>query len=312
MNTPFKSENIITHKINEKGLSTFLVGYDINDCGDSVYRLKPLIQKLCDVLQEFAFGFHEGETTDNTKTYFKLTEAAKSIYKIDAFQKVKDLYDNDGSIDDDVDDKFLRRGEFGELILHLLLRDFHNTIPLLSKVYFKDSLGHAVHGFDSVHIEPNTKTLWLGESKLYTSGKAGLKALISDIEEHFKSDYLDSEFMLISKKLTQINNIPDKDYWLDLISKSKKLIDQLSAINIPLLCTYNCDLFSSHNDENNQIFIDNYIQEMRLLKQYFDENNHHPLKTKLNIILLLFPVQNKKELVKGLHNKLSLIQQLSE
>jgi len=159
----------------------------------------------------------------------------------------------------------LRRGEFEELILHLLLRDFHNTIPLLSKVYFKDSLGHAVHGFDAVHIEPTTKTLWLGESKLYTSGKAGLKALITDIEEHFKSDYLTSEFMLISKKLTQIDNIPDKDYWLDLISKSKKLIDQLNTINIPLLCTYHCDLFTAHTDENNQIFIDEYIKEMRLL-----------------------------------------------
>lgn len=145
MATPFNSENIITHKINEIGLSTFLVGFDINDSGISQYRLKPLIQKLCDVIQEFAFGFHEGDSTDNTKTYSKLIEAAQSIYKIDAFQKVKDLYENNGSITDDVEDKFLRRGEFGELILHLLLRDFHNTIPLLSKVYFKDSLGHAVH-----------------------------------------------------------------------------------------------------------------------------------------------------------------------
>ena len=136
--------------------------------------------------------------------------------------------------------------------------------------------------------------------------------MITDIEEHFKSDYLTSEFLLISKKLTQIDNIPDKDYWLDLISKSKKLIDQLNTINIPLLCTYHCDLFTAHTDENNQIFIDEYIKEMRLLKKYFDDNNNHPLKTRLNIILILFPVQNKVELVKGLHNKLSLIQQLGE
>lgn len=105
MKTPFNSENIITHKISEKGFSTFLVGYDINDHGKSEYRLKPLIQKLCEVLQEFAFGFHEGDSTDNTKTYSKLVEAAQSIYKIEAFQKVKDLYANNGSINDDVDDK---------------------------------------------------------------------------------------------------------------------------------------------------------------------------------------------------------------
>jgi len=77
MDKPFNFENIISHKINEKGLSTFLVGFDINDKGDSQYRIKPLIQKLCDVLQEFAFGFHEGESTENTKTYSKLIEAAQ-------------------------------------------------------------------------------------------------------------------------------------------------------------------------------------------------------------------------------------------
>lgn len=310
--TPFNSQKIITQKINEAELSTFFVGFDINDTGEIQYRIKPLIEKLTHVIHEFAFGFHEGENTDNTEILSKLIEAAQSIYKIDAFQKVKDLCQDGEGLADDVEDKYLRRGEFGELILHLLLRDFHNTIPLLSKVYFKDSFGHAVHGFDAVHIEPNTKTLWLGESKLYKDGKAGIRALIADIEEHFKSDYLNSEFLIISKKLKHFDNIPEKDYWIDLMNKSTKLVDQLTSINIPLLCTYTCDLFTLHSDEASDSFVEDYIKEMRELKKYFDENNNHPLKTKLNIILVLFPVQNKVELVKGLHKKLSLIQQLGE
>ncbi|MGX5685593.1 HamA C-terminal domain-containing protein [Chryseobacterium cucumeris] len=310
--TPFNSQKIITQKINEAELSTFFVGFDINDTGEIQYRIKPLIEKLTHVIHEFAFGFHEGESTDNTEILPKLIEAAQSIYKIDAFQKVKDLCQDGEGLADDVEDKYLRRGEFGELILHLLLRDFHNTIPLLSKVYFKDSFGHAVHGFDAVHIEPNTKTLWLGESKLYKDGKAGIRALITDIEEHFKSDYLNSEFLIISKKLKHFDNIPEKDHWIDLMNKSTKLVDQLTSINIPLLCTYTCDLFTLHSDETSDSFVENYIKEMRELKKYFDENNNHPLKTKLNIILVLFPVQNKVELVKGLHKKLSLMQQLGE
>jgi hypothetical protein len=312
MSTPFNSEKIITHKINEAELSTFLVGFDIDDKGDSKYRIKPLIEKLSHVIYEFAFGFHDGETTPNNEILSKLTEAAQSIYKIDAFQKVKDLYDNNGSITDDVEDKYLRRGEFGELILHLLLRDFHNTTPLLSKIYFKDSFGHTVHGFDGIHIEKDTKTLWLGESKLYQDGKSGLRELVKDIEHHFKSDYLNSEFLIVSKKLKHFDNIPEKDYWLDLMSKSTKLIDQLESVNIPLLCTYNSDLFNKYSDENDQSFIDEYLAEMKELKEYFDDKNNHPLKAKLNIILILFPVQNKVELVKGLHNKLSLLQKLGE
>jgi len=312
MNTPFNSEKIITHKINETELSTFLVGFDIDDNGNTNYRIKPLVEKLSHVIYEFAFGFHEGEETPNNEILSKLTEAAQSIYKIDAFQKVKDLYNNNGAINDDLEDKYLRRGEFGELILHLLLRDFHNTIPLLSKIYFKDSFGHTVHGFDAIHIEKDSKTLWLGESKLYKNGKAGVKALIKDIDDHFKSDYLNSEFLIVSKKLKHFDNIPEKDYWLDLMSKSTKLIDKLDSINIPLLCTYNSDLFQKYSDEYNQDFIKEYVAEMKELKQYFDENYKHPFKTKLNVILILFPVQDKVELVKGLHNKLSLIQKLGE
>ena len=53
-----------------------------------------------------------------------------------------------------------------------------------------------------------------------------------------------------------------------------------------------------------------FKDEMKELKQHFDDNNNNPLKTKLNIILVLFPVQNKVELVKGLHNKLSLLKKL--
>jgi len=312
MNTPFNSEKIITHSINESELSTFLVGFDIGDNGINHYRIKPLIEKLSHVIYEFAFGFHDGKETPNNEILSKLTEAAHSIYKIDAFQKVKDIYINDGCIEDELEDKYLRRGEFGELILHLLLRDFYQTTPLLSKIYFKDSFGHTVHGFDAVHIQEKTRTLWLGESKLYKNGKAGIKALIQDIEEHFKSDYLNSEFLIVSKKIKHFDNIPEKDYWLDLMSKSTKLIDQLDSINIPLLCTYDSELFSKHSDENSKEFIQEYISEMQELKKYFDENYTNPLKSKLNVILILFPVQNKVELVKGLHNKLSLLQKLGE
>ena len=131
MSTPFNSEKIITHKINDAELSTFLVGFDIDDNGDSKYRIKPLINKLSDVIYEFAFGFHDGEETPNNEILSKLTEAAQSIYKIDAFQKVKDIYDNDGSITDDIKDKYLRRGQFQDIVKELCtLRNISDSITM--------------------------------------------------------------------------------------------------------------------------------------------------------------------------------------
>lgn len=313
MSTPFNSHNIIKTTIHDTDLHSYLVGFDVDSTtGEQIYRWEPFIQTILSVIPEFSFGFHEGTATDNTNLINKVIEAAKAIYKIDDFQKVKDIYENEGGIDDDVEDKFLRRGEFGEVILHMLLREFHETIPLLSKIYFKDSYGHTVHGFDAIHIQEDTGTLWLGESKLYTDGKNGIKALIQDIKEHIQNDYMDSEFMLVSKKIQHSNHTADLSYWLDLMHKSKKLSEKLTAINIPLLCTYSSENFNIYDDENNSEFISEYMREINDLKQHFDDKNDHPLKTRLNIILLLFPVKDKTELVKKLHHKLSLMQALGD
>lgn len=311
--TPFGSEKVIIQHISEADLKTYFVGFDLNDDGHRIYRWKSFINILKNVIHEFAFGHHEGTETPITKTANKLSEAAKSIYKIKVFKEVKKIYvDDDCEIDDDdIDRKYLKRGEFGELILHLLLRDFHNTIPLLSKIYFKDSDGLTVHGFDAVHIHLETKTLWLGESKLYNDGKKGVKALIDDIVEHFKEDYMRREFALISKKIKPYET-PQKDYWINLMDENTKLEDLFQAINIPLVCTYTSNTFSKYDNEKLKGFIDDYEQEVRSLKKYFDENNDHVFKTNLNIILLLFPVQSKKKLVKKMHKKLDLLQRIED
>jgi len=306
--TPFSSEKVITQHISEADLKTYFVGFDINDSNERFYRWDHLIDILQSVIPEFAFGFHDGTDTDNTKLTKTLREAAKSIYRIKEFEESRQIYEADGKIDDNVEEKYLRRGEFGELILHLLLRDFHDTVPLLSKIYFKDAYGSTVHGFDAVHIQPKTKTIWLGESKLYVDGKNGIKALIKDIKDHFKKNYLDDEFAIISKKIKPYDNIPKKDYWLDLMNERTKLSDLLDSITIPLVCTYTSNNFTEYDDETIQEFIDEYEKEVRGLKQYFDQNNDHPLKTNLNVILLLFPVQCKNELVKRMHKKLYHLQ----
>jgi len=311
--TPFDSEKIIEERISEADLKTYLVGFDIDDEGENKYRWKELINLLQNVIFEFAFGHHLDP--DSTKLIDQLSDAAKSIYKIEEFRKVKEIYvDNSGYIDDDDEDlkKYLKKGEFGELILHLILRDFHNTIPLLSKIYFKDSYGVTVHGFDAVHIQPDNKTIWLGESKLYTDGKKGVEALIQDIKEHFQRDYLNNEFVIISKKIEPYDNIPQKEEWLKLMNKKSKLKDVLNSVTIPLLCTYSSNNFTKHNDENLKEFIEDYEKEVRNLKKHFDEKNDHPLKSDLNIILLLFPVQCKNELIRRMHKKLHILQGLQD
>ena len=141
MTRPFKSELVLEEKISDATLKAYHVGYEQNK-----FRLYPLVEVISRVIPEFAFGYHESVYIDQTEIVDKLREAAKTVYTTD---------------------KYGRRGEFGELILHLLLRDFHNTIPLISTLYFEDSLNVPIHGFDGVHItiEGSQKNCGWGNQK---------------------------------------------------------------------------------------------------------------------------------------------------
>lgn len=309
----YATKQVIKQSINNADLYAYLVGFDIGNDGKMHYRIDDLVKILVNSIPDFAFGCHSGNSTQNEEIVKFLCEAAKAIYSIDAFKEAKEIYVNQcNEINDDIEDKYLKRGEFGELILHLLLKHYHDTIPLISKIYFRDSFGTAVHGFDAVHIQPSTKTLWLGESKLYTDGKQGIKALINDIKAHFVADYLNSEFAIVSRKIKLFDNIPERDEWVNFLQESTSLKDKIRQINIPLLCTYTSENFTNFQDETLPEFIAEYTKEIQSMKQYFDANNDHVLKNQLNIILLLFPVKSKKELVKRLHKNLSIMQQLGE
>ena len=319
----FNAQKVITQRINDNSLKTYLVGFDRDDSGKQFYRLGPLTDVLQRAFLDFAFAYHENIDRYNSDS--KLCEAARSIYKIKAFEQTRTMYEKDGFIDDDSteykNDKNMSRGEFGELILHVLLREFHQTVPLLSKIYFKDTYGATVHGFDAVHIEPATRTLWLGESKLYSDGKKGVAALIQDVKNHFMCNYLRDEFSIISKRIDLYSRKPcaDEDYessravreeWLDKLDHYTSMNEIIDKVNIPLLCTYTSAEFSKYDNEKLPTFIDEYEKGVRNLKQYFDNNYSHDWSD-LNIILLLFPVQNKNDLVKRMHSKLYALQNLT-
>lgn len=199
----FDKKNIILLKINEADLNSFLIDIDLNDDGVHRYMLEEFAKELINVVPEYVFAQYEDTEINSINAVEKIGEAARSIYKIKEFDLMRKYYlENDLEAKKALDNlPYKKRGEFGELILHMLLRDFKGTIPLVSKVYFKDSSGVPAHGFDTVHISPDEKILWLGESKLYKKGKRGISELINDLNEHFKKEYLNEQFLIIKKIL---------------------------------------------------------------------------------------------------------------
>lgn len=312
---------ILQEKINGIDFFSYAIGFDYNDEGLLEYRIKEFVQELVYLIPDFAFGIHRGASTDNKDVVFKIKDAAKAIYSIKGFPEVAKIYMDGGSLDnhtvDDVEKKYLSRGEFGELLLYYILINFHSTIPLISKIHFKDSNGMPVHGFDSVHVNPENKTLWLGESKLYSDGKRGLKELVKDLFEHFNRDYMEEEFMIISKWLTmdtkENQECNDAEYWIDLLSRETSLKEQLDSIVVPLICTYTSNLYSEEVlDDSSEEFLDSFKKEIIDLKKYFDEKNTHPLKDKIKVMVLFFPIKSKNDLVASLHRNLHIMQYIGE
>jgi hypothetical protein len=301
----FDKRNVILLRIDESDLNSFLIDTDIGDDGISRYMLEEFAKVVIDVIPEYVFAQYRNEEISSLNAVDKLREAAHSIYKIKEFELMRRYYLlGDLQAKQELDkSSYKNRGEFGELVLHLLLRDFKGTIPLVSKVYFKDSSGVPAHGFDTVHISPNEKVLWLGESKFYSDGKQGIRELLKDLENHFKKEFLDEQFIIIKKNL-ECNEIPQRQQWICELSNCNKLGDKLNMINIPMLCTYENDIYEKFDDLKEQDAVDYHELNVRELKKYFDDNNTHPLKSRLNVILFLFPVKNKKELITILHEKL--------
>jgi hypothetical protein len=280
MGRPFKSELVIQEHISEPELKAYHIGFD-----QKQFRLQPLVDVIRNVIPEFSLGYHCGEQIPITEIVSRLKEAAQTVY---------------------LTDKYQTRGEFGELILHLLLRDFQGTIPLISKIYFKDSHNVPAHGFDGVQITitGDEKKLWLGESKLYKTGDAGVRELANDIKKHANADYLRREFNLISKKLP--SNIPEIEHWRNLMDNHQKLDVIFSSIVIPMVCTYDSDLFKNHCEETEKYFND-FVTECNALNQTFSR-----LKgvVSIEIILMLLPVPNKDMLNTELDKRLKSMQQI--
>ncbi|MFP7159198.1 DUF1837 domain-containing protein [Priestia aryabhattai] len=316
MSRAVEVKNVLFCKINEANLHSYFIDFDLDDEGELEQMLKDFVTLLAEEIPNFALGYHQGVMVPQENILRVLIEAANSIYKIDAYEKSAETYLNGECWDDDIEEKYLKRGEFGELILHFILKYFFNTLPLVAKIYFKDSYGHAVHGFDSVHINPVENTLWLGESKLYTDGKRGIDALVGDLFEHFNGDYFESEFTIISKRIkdTEQNLVSagtDPEYWIKLLNTYTKLSDKLNKIIVPMFCAYETKLFSKHYGSKE--FEKEYIEEIsKLNDRFMKKKSSHPWNKHLNIIVILVPLESKKKLITALHRKLKGLQMLGE
>ena len=249
------------------------------------WRKDQLVDSLFEYLPEFALTYSEFEKLTGENVVAKMRQVAASIYQ---------------------SGKFKNRGEFGELLLHAIIREMYDTIPAISKIYYKDGPNETVKGFDAVHVvvTDDTLELWLGEVKFYKDIYSAISDVIKELNQHVKVRYVRNEFVAITNKIDA--QWPHADRLMTLLHPHTSLDDVFSNTCIPVLLTYDSSVLRRYDNK-----CDEYIQEIseelqRFHKIFCDKLGKFPL----TIHLFLFPLNTKVELINSLEAKLEIWQNL--
>ena len=171
------------------------VGYE-----QTIWRREQFADHILEWLPEFALSPKESASLRTNNAVTLIRKAARSIYATD---------------------KYRQRGEFGELILHILMRQVFHTIPAISKIFYKDSANDTIKGFDAVHVVNSRPELelWLGEAKFYQDIRSAIRDVAAELRVHTENDYLRQEFALIGNKID--DDWPSSDALRDLLTVQK-------------------------------------------------------------------------------------------
>lgn len=273
-----KPQNFLTirvhHQNNPVGLTGLCAGYE-----DRKWRADQLAAHLLEWLPEFALNYSERESLHANNAVALISQAANTIYTTE---------------------KYGKRGEIGELLLHVAIRQVFNTIPAISKYYYKDASNDTVKGFDAVHViySDDSLQLWLGEVKFYSEISQAVSDVVKELSSHTKRDYLRGEFLAITNKIDDA--WPYAEKLKKLIHKNTSLDEVFNAICIPVFLSYESVAITSH-DEVSEEFKKALAEEVIKNYEIFCSKD---LPQELTIHLFLFPMKDKKELTDAFNERL--------
>lgn len=203
---------------------------------------------------------------------------------------------------------YARRGEFGELFLHGILRDFYKAEPAVSKIYFLDSANETAKGFDSVHVvvgEQGELDLWLGEAKLYTNMKSAIKAATASLAEHVDNDFLRREFLAVSNKFDE--GWPHSDRLRELLDDNTSLDVIIDRLVMPVLITYQSSAIQKHRAVSED-YISDLVSEAKAAWDTF--NDELTTGFPVTIFLIILPLEETAKVRSLAHDTLMAYQKL--
>lgn len=254
-------------------------GYD-----EQRWRAQALATHLCKWIPEWALRYGELGHLDSGTMTEMIRRAALKVYTSKNFEG---------------------RGEFGEIMLHAVIRHEFETHAAISKVYFKDRANDVVKGFDCVHVsvaEGDKLDLWLGEAKFYVRLGQAVSAVAEELRDHLDRDYLREEFALVVDKLDP--DFPFEPQIRELLDDERPLDEIFSSVRIPILFAYDSKTIRDHREVTAEYEQALLADASAVRKALIDKIDKNPLPRTVSIELILLPVEDKKELTKLLDKEL--------
>lgn len=269
---------IVLHDLSRApGLTGAFAGFE-----GGKWRYADMAEHLLEWLPEFALKYSDLEDINSGTARRALRTAAKTVYNTPKYQ---------------------RRGEFGEILLHALLREIFDSQPAISKIYYKSSVNETVKGFDAVHIVENGDSLelWLGEVKFYKDINSAISEVVAEMHVHLEHDYLKNEFILIAPKID--DNWEHANSLKKLISSKTSLDTVFKQVCIPVLLTYESDSVNAHTEMCKAFELAISVELNAIHKKFLDSGI-----PSIKIHLFLVPMGAKQLLIDALHSKLEGLQ----
>jgi hypothetical protein len=238
------------------------------------YRQEELVRIIRDAVPHFALTEQEIEKYKSTNDFGEIQRVAWS--RISKARKDK-------------------KGDYGELLLFIILSVFLPAQRFVTKVRLRSSTGEQIKGFDCAHftIENHIPYLWLGEAKFHESFSTAISSAFASIQEHCAQPYLADEFSILGQNIEVAESSPEYMVIDSLLNQGKNL-DSIN-IRIPVLITYDSPTILKHSDHLDP----KYIGEMQaeFLKKYASiESRACTLSKNVEIIFVLLPLKSVSDI----------------
>lgn len=183
------------------------------------------------------------------------------------------------------------KGDYGELLLFIILSIFFPSEKFVTKVRLRSSTKDQIKGFDCAHfsLEDGDVVLWLGEAKFHKQFSGAITGAIESINEHCKIDYLKDEISILGSNI-EINENFQEFEKINNILNGGVTLDKVK-IRIPVLLTYDCKVIPKYGDIEDALFIGEMEEEF--LSKYKNVDNHEiTLKPNIEVMFIVVPFES--------------------